>query len=283
MKCFYSFLLWLFVFQITHAQEELLEELQGELEETGDVTSVFKGLKIVNLESTKLAAQGDLYFVIAHRFSSIQGGFKDLFGLDGAQIRFSFIYGITDGLTASISRSSMEKTYDATAKLKIKNQEKNGFPFSIVAFGAVAYKSADPDPSYVNFTNEQRFNYLAELLISRKMNDKLSLQIAPIYWHENFTPFENQENSQYALGLGGRYKLSKRWTLNLDYVAHGNRAVENRFQNPLSIGFDIETGGHVFQLHFTNAQQMNDTGFLNANGDWSGGDVFFGFNLLRVF
>lgn len=283
MKRFYPCLLFLFMFLTTYAQEELLEELQSELKEDTTVTSVFKGLKIVNLESTKLAAKGDLYFVIAHRFSSVKGGFKELYGLDGAKIRFSFMYGVTDWLTTGLSRSSMDKTYDASAKLKIHAQEKNGFPVSIVAFGAMAYKSANPDFSYVRFKDKHRLNYLAELLISRKMNDALSLQITPIYWHENFTPFDNQENSQYALGVGGRYKLSKRWTLNVDYVAHANRAAQNTFVNPLSIGFDIETGGHVFQVHFTNSQQMNDAGFLNGNGDWATGDVFFGFNLSRVF
>jgi hypothetical protein len=283
MKRFYPCLLFFFVFPVSYAQEELLEELQSELQEKTTITSVFKGLKIVNLESTKLAAQGDLYFVIAHRFSSVKGGLKELYGLDGAKIRFSFIYGLTDWMTVGLSRSSMDKIYDASAKLKIHNQEKNGFPVSIVAFGSMEYKSENPDFSYVRFEDKHRVNYLAELLISRKMNDALSLQIAPIYWHENFTPFDTQENSQYGLGFGGRYKLSKRWTLNVDYVAHANRAAQNTYVNPLSIGFDIETGGHVFQIHFTNSQQMNDSGFLNGNGDWASGDVFFGFNLLRVF
>jgi hypothetical protein len=283
MKHFYLFLLLLFMFPTIHAQEELLRELQGELQVDPTVTSVFKGLKIVNLESTKLAAQGDLYFVIAHRFGSVKGGFKELYGLDGAKIRFSFVYGLTDWMTVGLSRSSMDKTYDVSSKLKIQTQEKNGFPFSIVAFGALAYKTATPDFSYVNFKDKHRVNYLAELLISRKMNEALSLQIAPIFWHENFTPFDNQKNGQYALGFGGRYKLSNRLTLNMDYVAHANRAHQNTFVNPLSIGFDIETGGHVFQLHFTNSQQMNDAGFLNATGDWFAGDIFFGFNLARVF
>ncbi|WP_139958202.1 DUF5777 family beta-barrel protein [Flavicella sediminum] len=265
------------------AQNDLLDELTNELEESSEVSSVFKSLKIVNLESTKMAAKGDFYFVIAHRFGTVKNGFKDLFGLDESNIRFSFIYGFNDWWTAGLSRSSIEKTFDLTTKLKLKTQEKNGFPLNIVGFAAMGYKTGDPDPTFVLYENKHRANYLAQLLVSRKMNEKLSLQASPTFLHENFTEFDTQKNSQYGLGLGGRYKLTKRLTLNLDYLAHFNRATENTFQNPLSVGVDIETGGHVFQLHFSNSQRMNDAGFIHANGDWSDGNVFFGFNLYRVF
>jgi len=290
MKQLALLIITLFVTVYSSAQNDLLDELEGELEnESLEVSSVFKGLKIVNLESTKLAAKGDFYFVIAHRFESVKGGFKDLFGLDDSNIRFSFLYGFTDWLTAGLSRSSLNKTYDFSTKLKLKGQDKDGFPFSIVGFGALAYKTADPDVSYTLFENKHRLNYLVELLVSRKVNEKLSIQVAPMFLHENFVVVDAQNNNQYGLGVGGRYKLSKRLTLNIDYVAHLNRtdppvgAGIISYKNPLSVGFDIETGGHVFQLHFTNSREMNDAGILNAEGNWSKGDFFFGFNLSRVF
>jgi hypothetical protein len=122
------------------------------------------------------------------------------------------------------------------------------------------------------------------LLISRKFSEKLSLEFAPTYFHENFVIDDEQDNSQVALGLGGRYKISKRVSINVDYAAHMNRASSSAFRNPLSLGVDIETGGHVFQMHFTNSQGIHEAGFLgNTTGDWGKGDVFFGFNLVRVF
>ena len=93
-----------------------------------------------------------------------------------------------------------------------------------------------------------------------------------------------QDNTQFAVGLGGRYKLTSRWSVNVDYAAHLNRASQSNYKNPLSIGVDLETGGHVFQMHFTNAQAMHETGYLGQTvGDWSKGEIAFGFNLVRVF
>ena len=129
-----------------------------------------------------------------------------------------------------------------------------------------------------------RMVYVNQLLVSRKFSDKLSLELAPTYFHENFVENDYQSNSQFALGLGGRYKLSKRVSLNIDYAAHLNRTSTSIYNNPLSVGVDIETGGHVFQMHFTNSQGIHESGFLGkTTGDWSKGDVFFGFNLARVF
>jgi hypothetical protein len=106
----------------------------------------------------------------------------------------------------------------------------------------------------------------------------------PTVFHDNYVDIDEQHNTQYVVGFGGRQKLTKRWSLNMDYGVHLNRAPNSPFKNPLSVGFDLETGGHVFQLHFTNAQPMNTNGFLGqATGDWGEGDVFFGFNLSRVF
>lgn len=163
-------------------------------------------------------------------------------------------------------------------------QKENGSPFTIVGFNSLAINTAIDNDHFTNFEFKHRLIYLSELLISRKINDKMSLQITPIVFHENYVKNTGQENTQYALGSGGRYKISKFVTFNVDYAYHLNRANNSPFNNPLSIGFDIETGGHVFQVHLTNSQPMYDAGFLtNATGDWSKGDFFFGFNLSRVF
>ena len=275
--------LLLFLFPVSlFAQDDLLNEIDTVSTEKSKVESAFKGLKIVNLESTKLAAKGDLYFIVAHRFGSIKDGFEGFYGLDNANTQIKFVYGLTKWFTVSGARS--ELAYDFSGKVLIKSQERDGFPLAIVAFGSLGLNNTLKESLYPKMTFENRLIYVSQILISKKFSDNLSLELAPTFFHENFVLDDNQENSQLAVGLGGRYKFAKRWSLNIDYAAHLNRANNSPFKNPLSIGVDIETGGHVFQMHFSSSQGIHEAGFLgNSTGDWTKGDVFFGFNLLRVF
>ncbi len=269
---------------VIQAQDDLLNELDSDVVISKKATSVFKGLKIINMESTKLAAKKDFYFVISHRFGSVKSGIKDLFGLDNSNIRFSFVYGFNDWLNAGFSRSSSNKTYDAHLKYRLLQQEEGKSPVTIVGFNSVEYNTGLDKVNYPLLESKHRYTYAHEFLISRKFNENLSLELSPIFLHQNFVENDLQDNAQYILGFGGRYKVSKRVTINAEYHAHMNRAASSKFSNPLSLGVDIETGGHVFQLHVTNAQLMNESGYLtSANGDWGKGDIFFGFNIWRVF
>lgn len=265
------------------AQDDLLDEIDKE-DSIRISDAAFKGQKIVNFESTKLLNQREFYFVISHRFGSIKNGFDDFFGLDFANTRIQFIYGFTDGFNLSISRHSFNKTYEMYGKYRILQQQEN-LPVTVVGFTQGAINTLLDEVLIqrpVDFSD--RISFTQQLLISRKFNEKLSLQLMPTYFYEAYVDYAPQNNDQIALGIGGRYKLGKRWSINLDYGIHLNRASGSPFVNPLSIGVDIETGGHVFQLHFTNAQPTFESGFLgNANGDWSEGDIYFGFNLSRVF
>ena len=285
----------LFAFPLLmNAQDDLLSEIDTTATDV-TVESAFKSLKIVNLESTKLAAKGDFYFIVAHRFGFIDKGFDDFFGLDNANTQLKFLYGVNDWLTVHIGRSGFQETYDLAAKYRLYAQKENGFPVTIVGFNNVAINSELKEEDYPNLKFENRLSYVAQVLISRKFSDKLSLEIAPSVFHENTLRDildENnavilpnpQDNTQFAVGLGGRYKLTSRWSVNVDYAAHLNRASQSNYKNPLSIGVDLETGGHVFQMHFTNAQAMHETGYLGQTvGDWSKGEIAFGFNLVRVF
>ena len=291
-KIMYYFLLFpLFVF----SQDDLLGELNEGIVEDSKVISVFKSLKVVNFESTKLANKEDFYLVISHRFGTVKNGIDDLFGLDQAVTQFKFIYGVNEWLNIGVARSSNQKKYGVHAKYRLKHQEKNGFPVSIVGYNLITANTALKDNVYPNINFEDRLSFTSQLLISRKINNNLSLLLAPSYLHENlatrsfgeengFTEFYDEENNQFALGFGGRYKVSKRISINVDYGLHLNRNENSVYNNPLSIGADIETGGHVFQVHFTNAQAMFEEGFITqAQGDWLDGDFFFGFNLVRVF
>ncbi len=267
---------------LASAQEDLLAGVDSASTQKSRVESAFKGLKIVNIESTKLAAKKDFYFIVAHRFASIKSDFEGAYGLDDAVTQLKFLYGLTPWLTVSAARS--EQAYDFSGKYLLHSQEKDGFPVAIVGFSSVAFNNLLKEHNYPKMTFNDRIIYVSQLLISRKFSEKLSLEVAPTFFHENFTLVDDQDNSQYAIGMGGRYKLSKRWSVNVDYAAHLNRAADSPFKNPLSVGVDLETGGHVFQMHFTSSQGIHEAGFLgNTTGDWGKGDIFFGFNLLRVF
>ena len=278
-----TFLFCVFPFLMV-AQDDLLKEIDTISDANEFEVAAFKSLKIVNLESTKLAAKGDLFLVIAHRFGYIDKGFEDFFGLDEANTRIQFVYGLTNGITIHASRSGFQKTYEVAAKYRLAGQNKQGFPFDIVGFNSLAINSELEKTTLPKLEFTDRLAYVNQIIISRKFNENLSLEIAPTHFHQNYVANNSQDNSQFALGLGGRYKFSKRWSFNMDYAAHLNRASNSGFKNPLSIGFDLETGGHVFQMHFTNSQAMHESGYLgNTTGSWNEGQIAFGFNLIRVF
>ncbi|WP_298898791.1 DUF5777 family beta-barrel protein [uncultured Psychroserpens sp.] len=269
---------------LTVAQDDLLNEIDTEDTNNAYATAAFKGLKVVNFESTKLVAKQEFTLIVSHRFGSIENGFDSFFGLDDAVTRLNFVYGISDGFNVGVSRSSFQKIYQASVKYRLLRQQENGCPFTIVGFNAVLINTALEKDNLPKLEFIDRLGYTTQLIISRKVNTNFSVELAPTFFHDNYVQQNNQDNSQFALGLGTRYKLSKRWSINADYGWHLNRADNSPFKNPLSIGFDLETGGHVFQMHFSNAQAMNANGFLGqATGDWTDGNIYFGFNLSRVF
>ena len=289
-KLLLAFLIPIYAF----AQNDLLAEIDT-IKADSRVESAFKSLKIVNLESTKLAGKGDFYLVIAHRFDYINQGFDDFFGIDNANTQIKFLYGIKEWLTVHVARSGFEETIDSAIKYRLIAQEKDGFPFTIVGFNSIAINAEMKKENFPKLEFNNRLTYVTQLLISRKFTDKLSLELAPSYFHENTLKDildENnnvilpnpQGNDQFAVGFGGRYKFAKRWSFNMDYAAHLNRANQSIYKNPLSIGVDLETGGHVFQMHFTNSRAMHEAGYLGkTTGNWSKGEIAFGFNLVRVF
>ena len=266
------------------SQDNLLSEIDTDSVVNQDTYAVFKGLKIVNFESTKLISKKQFVFMVSHRFGSIKHGLDNFFGLDDAVTRLNFVYGLTDGINISASRSSFQKIYETSIKYRLVRQREQGSPFTIVGYNSLTMNTSLSHINLPKLEFKHRLGYTTQLLISRKVTTNLSLELAPTFFHDNYVAINDQDNSQYALGIGGRYKLGKRWSINMDYGWHLNRASDSPFKNPFSVGVDLETGGHVFQLHFTNAQAMNTNGFLGqATGDWSEGDIYFGFNLTRIF
>ncbi|MEX2594372.1 MAG: DUF5777 family beta-barrel protein [Anditalea sp.] len=270
------------VFSVS-GQDDLLKQLEKEAEPIEDKTAgTFKGTRLINGHSVEVREKGTLDFLISHRFGRINSGAYSLFGLDESNIRFGLEYAFIDRFTLGVGRNSFMKVYDGFFKYKILQQSgQQKVPISLVWFSGAAANTLKRPELLMNF--ERRLGFTHQALISRKFNESLSLQLAPSYIHRNLVSSSMEENGLYALGLGGRYKITPGTSLNLEYFYRFGDQTKNTF-NALAIGFDIETGGHVFQLHLTNAQSMTETGFIPATtGDFFGGDIHFGFNISRTF
>ena len=273
--------------QIMLAQDDLLDLLESETEETTDYTiATFKSIRLVNGHTIETPAHGVMQMLISHRFGRINGGAYELFGLDQANIRIALSYGITDWLTVGLGRSNVFKTYDGYAKAKLLRQSsgKRTMPISVTAVAGIAANSLRfQDTTRENFFSS-RLDYHYQLLIARKFNDKLSLQLMPTMVHQNLVATNDIMNDTYAMGVGGRYKLTKSVSLNAEYYYRLTEAVTPGTTNSFALGFDIETGGHVFQLMFANSRNMTDNLFITqTDGDWGNGDIHFGFAISRVF
>jgi|TARA_B110000495_G_C22966216_1_gene566657 hypothetical protein len=269
---------------IVFSQDELLSEIDTVIEEPTYASAVFKGLKVINFESTKLVAKKGFNFIVSHRFGTVKNGFQNLFGLDEAVTHLNFVYGLSDNINISASRSSNQKIYEVATKFRLVNQQAGKIPLTVVGYTSVLANTSLDTDNLPKLEFKHRLSYVAQLLVSRKMNNNLSLILSPTFFHDNYLTDDFQENSQYGIGFGGRYKLGKRWSLNMEYGVHLNRSENSLYKNPFSIGVDLETGGHVFQLLFTNSQSMNTNGvFGTSTGEWGESDVYFGFNLARSF
>ena len=301
LKFITFFLIILFSNSIS-SQNSLLEEIDYNNEDYKVGLSAFKAHKIINGQSTKQSSKKELFLYVAHRFGSINGGIKTLFGLDIANTKIEMFYGISDNFQVGFSRESLKKTYTINFKNKITSQESN-FPLNISIYNSFNYNSSDFLAPGVDLSFSDRSIFLSQLLISNRISEKLSFQLTPSFIKRNyneerllfengevvfenglpvFTTFDREYN--YALGLGASYKINKRTALNLEYFANLNRVENSSNSDAISLGIDIETGGHVFQLIFSNTQSIDDASvILDAEGDWTKRQIFFGFNILRIF
>lgn len=281
--------IFLLVINSSYGQDDLLDILNSETPEnaTDDiVTATFKGTRIVNGHSIENKKDKELEFIIAHRFGRVNTGLYDLFGMDNANIRFAFEYGFTDDITIGIGRSSFEKTYDSFIKYRLLNQKngENSFPVAISLLGSVALKTLkDYDPSNKRSFAESLF-YVGQVLIAKKINSSSSFQISPTYIHRNTVKIDEDPHDIFALGFGGRIKLSKRVSLNSEYYYAFDESKSINARNSLAFGVDIETGGHVFQIIISNAITMIEKSFISeTTGNFFNGDIHLGFNLSRTF
>ena len=267
-------------------QGGLLDLIETDKEETVYTTASFKTNRVINQHSIVNTYRGVLDVKIGHRFGFINGGIRTFFGLDNATVRLGADYGLTDHLQMGLGRSSFQKTVDGYAKYRLLRQSTGAreMPLTLSLFTAAAIRT---DPWEINGAEvpvQSRLNYTFQLIAGRKFSDFFSLQLSPTLVHRNLVPNDEIAHDVIALGSGARFRLSRRVTLNLEYHYVFPDQLEEGFRNSASVGLDIETGGHVFQLHFTNSTAMIEHGFITqTTGDWAGGGVHFGFNIARVF
>jgi hypothetical protein len=254
------------------------------------VSATFKATRIINSSSVENLGAGILDFRISHRFGQLSQGASNFFGLDDATTRIGLDYGITKWLMVGIGHDVFNKEDDGLLKIKLLPQQTHGMPVTVTYAGSMSIQTA-PAPSLPagdswQFSN--RLYYAHQILIARKFSNRFSLQLMPTIVHYNLVDSSKFSNNTVAIGVGGRIKVSKRIAItgeyyyrltNTDLLYNGQPTY-----NSLSIGIDIETGGHVFQLMFTNSQGLTERTFIGETTDsWSKGQLHFGFNISRVF
>lgn len=281
-----SLSLYLLLFACTslHAQD-LLDEIEDD-QEVQRTTASFKNSKVINAQSLETTHKGVLDFRISHRFGTLNGGVYELFGLDQASLRLSFDYGITNRLMVGFGRSTFEKTYDGYLKFRLlwQTENSNKMPLSVVWYSNMSINTLRFSGLPYEYTTEMRLNYVHQLIIGRKFSDQITVEVLPTIVHRNFVTFADEKNTVAVIGGAARWRFVKRIALNAEYFYVLPDKLSEGYTNSLSLGFDIETGGHVFQLHFTNSPIMIDKGYITqTTGKWSEGDINFGFNISRVF
>lgn len=269
---------------VLYAQDDLLNELskQGSAQ-TVPVTATFKSTRVVNGQSVETMKKKHLDFRISHRFGKLNSGAYQFFGLDQATMRLGFEYGLTDDLMIGVGRSTSQKVYDFFGKYKLLKQSTGArnMPVSVTLFGGTGVATVDKEREF-----QDKLYYTAQVLVARKFGERLSLQLSPTYLYRTMPDVTGDEKVVLAVGIGGRFKLSKRVSLNGEYfyTAREKNTVTAPYHDSMSFGVDIETGGHVFQLHFTNSLGMIEKQFIGETaGSWGKGDIHYGFNISRTF
>ena len=248
------------------------------------VSATFKDTRIINVQSNETPGKNVLHFVIAHRFGQINEGAYALWGLDNASMRMAFDYGLTDRLAVGVARSTFQKTYEANVKWRaLRQNSDNSMPFSLTLYSVTMANGLRwADPTRENLFSS-RLSYVHQAIFTKKWGSNLSLAFIPSFIHRNLVESLSDAHDQWTLGVGGRYKVTSRASINAEYH-YALAGLPTDHVNSLSLGMDIETGGHVFQLHVTNSQGMFERAFLTETGGrWRDGALYFGFNLSRVF
>ncbi|HEY5692396.1 MAG TPA: DUF5777 family beta-barrel protein [Cyclobacteriaceae bacterium] len=276
-----------FIILFGFAQDELMAELEKQADPTVIYTlQTFKGTRIINGQSVETKGKGELEFIFSHRFGRINSGSYNFWGLDDAFVRLGLEYGLTDRLGVGVGRTSLDKTFDGYLRYKVFRQSSGAlnFPVTVTAIGAAYIKTSPRAKDNPLISIGDRTAYSIGMLVARKINSSFSLQLTPVFVHRNAVIQSVENNDDLALGFGSRYKITRSVALSGEYYYRLNAKSNSPNFDSVGIGVDIETGGHVFQLVFTNSTGMFDRALVTeTTGDFFSGDIHFGFNITRNF
>lgn len=288
MKRIFNSIVPALIFSLAVKAQDPIDDLLNNMQtnQVNYTTNTFKASRIMDGHSVEQPAVGELEFRISHRFGRLNEGAYEIWGLDEANMHFSLEYSPLNRFTIGLGRSTWKKTYDGYAKVAILKQQtgKRVIPVSVSCFSSIEAYTLKNEID--NFEWYHRLSYTQQVMIARKFNKILSLQISPTYVHKNLTKIPESKNDIPALGLGGRFKITKRLSVNAEtfLVRKGTQPADITYYNPITVGIDLETGGHVFQILLTNALPMRETGFITeTTGSWAKGDIHLGFNISRMF
>ncbi len=255
-------------------------------------TATFKATKIVSSNSVETNGEGQLNFIIQHRFGKMSDGISTLFGLDRSNLRLALEYGVLDNLDIGFGRSSLEQKLDFFVKYRPLRQSTGAkkMPISLAGFASMQIITGkfEGDPNRVKLFSS-RMSYAYQLMVARKFGKWVSVQITPTYIHRNLVSAKADKNGVFSLGFGTSIRLSGSVRINLEYYWTPEGQVislheQKKVLNAVLLGLDIETGGHVFQLSLSNSRGMLEKELAaETTGDILKGDINFGFNITRSF
>lgn len=294
-KIVFLFLTCLFMCSNLFGQDDLLNmALKEAKSEEKNVSATFKTTKLINAQTNETVHKRTLDFRVAHRFGNV-GKYSEgkspvhtIYGLDAStDIRIAFDYGITDRLTVGISRTKIRENLEGQVKYRVLQQTMdNKIPVALTVFGNATYTPVR-DELEIYKKAAHRVTYFAQAIIARKFSNKLSFEILPGYLHRNLVLDPADENDLFSLGGGVRYKITKSTSVIIDYFHNFSKYRMDRsdsYFDPLGVGFEIETGGHVFSIMFTNSAGLLENEFLPYTTDsWAEGGFKFSFNISRNF
>ena len=270
------------------AQDDLMKQLQGDSVAPSEKTiATFKGFKIVNILTPETVKKKNLDFRITHLFGNMGaesgGGIHTLYGFDQSNdIRIAFMYGINDRLNIGFSRLKRDENLVGELKFKaVEQTTDNKTPLTVTIYTNLAYTpKVDADLT----KSVHRMSYCTQVILAKKFSPKFSLELVPSYLHRNLVA-PDDENDILSLGVGGRFKVTRSAAIIADYVYDFGRPelVPKRY-DPIGFGIEIETGGHVFSLMFTNASGILENDYIaNTVDNWGDGGYKFSFHISRMF
>jgi hypothetical protein len=248
----------------------------------GSYEMTFSTVRIGLAQSVMTVPQGEFHIVVLHRFSEISTDVNEFFGLDNASTRLGFDYGITNWLSTTIGRSMLAKEYDFALKAALLKQNSERSPLSLSYYLNFLENTAKGIDWEGHDSFNSRLSIVNQLILARNQGI-FSFQVSPIWLHSNFESRTGNSMDIFAVDLDSRIRLGEKLGIVAEYIPIYS---EEPFTgtNPFTIGLDINTGGHQFQLILSNSQGTNEKTILtNTNGSWTKGHIYFGFNLTRVF